>query len=124
MPTSKLPIPADPLGALAHLRENSIRSVVMVLKRSPTCPISHAAEAEWRNFLPSAPAPTLIAEIDVLAEKGLARGLTAALGVRHESPQVLVFANGDLVWHASHDAITEASLYAIGLESTRRLQGL
>lgn len=42
----------------------------------------------------------------MLAERALARGLTAELGLRHESPQVLWFAGGDCVWHASHGALT------------------
>ena len=44
--------------------------------------------------------------IDVIAEKALARGLTAGLGIRHESPQALVFRGGELSGHASHDTIT------------------
>lgn len=40
--------------------------------------------------------------VDVIGEKPLARGLTAELGVPHQSPQALVFLHGELRAHASH----------------------
>ncbi len=43
---------------------------------------------------------------DVIAQKLLARGLTAELGIRHESPQALVFQAGELSGHASHGTLT------------------
>lgn len=46
--------------------------------------------------------------VDVVAERTLARGLTAALGVQHESPQALVFVDGELVNHASHGVLVRA----------------
>ena len=36
--------------------------------------------------------------------------IVAELGVKHESPQLLLFNEGELVWHASHGAITEEAL--------------
>ena len=44
----------------------------------------------------------------MIAERPLARGLTAALDVQHESPQALVFVGGELVVHASHGALVRA----------------
>ena len=49
-----------------------------------------------------------LAVVDVLAERGLARGLTAALGITHESPQALLFEDGELLAHASHGVLTAA----------------
>lgn len=49
-----------------------------------------------------------LAVVDVLAERALARGLTAELGVRHDSPQALWFAGGELRAHDSHGALTGA----------------
>ena len=34
----------------------------------------------------------------------------AVVGVKHESPQAILFHNGEVVWHASHGAITVESL--------------
>ncbi len=119
MPTFSLA--PDARAALDQIREASDHAVVMVFKKSPTCPISHEAEAEWRRFLRTVPEPTLVAEIDVIAERALARGLVAELGIRHESPQVLVFARQDLTWHESHGEITEGSLRGHRDQAAHRL---
>jgi bacillithiol system protein YtxJ len=65
--------------------------------------VSHRAEAEfeaWRAALGEGDVET--ARVDVIDEKPLARGLTAELGVTHQSPQALVFRHGELHAHASH----------------------
>lgn len=49
-----------------------------------------------------------LARVDVLSDRALARGLTAELDVRHESPQALWFSAGELVAHESHGALTAA----------------
>jgi bacillithiol system protein YtxJ len=104
-------LPADPAAALALVQEASRSATVVVFKQSPICPISRHAEAEWDAYLagrgPDAP-PLCHARIDVIAERPLARGLTAALGIRHESPQALLFRAGALVWHDSHERLTLA----------------
>lgn len=46
--------------------------------------------------------------VDVIGERALARGLTAALDVQHESPQALVFSDGELVTHGSHGTLVRA----------------
>ena len=49
-----------------------------------------------------------IAEVDVIDQRPLARGLTAELSIEHESPQALWFAGGELVAHGDHGTLTEA----------------
>ena len=44
----------------------------------------------------------------MIAERELARGLTAELDVRHESPPALWYSAGELVAHDSHGALTAA----------------
>ncbi|MCP3915192.1 MAG: DUF2847 family protein [bacterium] len=98
----------DPKAALEQLAAASRTTPVVVFKRSPICPVSHRAEAQFGEWLESlaTDAEVAIARVDVIARKLLARGLTAELGVQHESPQVLWFAQGELAWHDSHDALT------------------
>lgn len=50
--------------------------------------------------------------IDVVDQRPLSQGVARRTGVRHESPQALLFTGGRCVWHASHGAITVASLSA------------
>ena len=101
MPVVALSLPEDPREALQVVTEQSRETPVLVFKKSPTCPISHHAESQFREWLTQA-AGIHFAEIDVIAERPLARGLTAELDITHQSPQALLFAAGELVWHDSH----------------------
>ena len=106
MPLERLSLPADPAQALEILKEASRRRPTLVFKKSPRCPVSFAAEAEWREFLAArAGADLAVAEIDVVHERALARGLTELLSIRHESPQALQFRDGELCWHDSHERL-------------------
>ena len=103
-------LPSDPAEALNALREASQARDVVVFKKSPICPVSHRAEFEFRAWIKDLDqdANVGIAEIDVIAEKPLARGLTAELDIEHESPQALWFSKGELSAHDSHSSLTKA----------------
>jgi bacillithiol system protein YtxJ len=110
-----LELGADPERALEAIRRASLERPVLVFKHSPICPVSLRARDELSGWLESGAAHAVtVVELDVLAERALARGLTAALGVRHESPQALWFADGELAWHGSHGALTAARFAELG----------
>jgi len=105
-----LALDPDPARALDAIREASREHPVLVFKKSPICPVSHRAEGQyvqWQASLTDAD-DVQVADIDVIAEKPLARGLTKELGIDHESPQALWFVKGELAWHGSHDELTLA----------------
>lgn len=108
MPVRTLSLDADPAAALAELRETSTEHPVLVFKKSPICAVSFAAEGQLEHWLATlGEADDLaLARVDVLAQKPLARGLTAELGIAHASPQALWFEGGELVWHGSHHLLT------------------
>ncbi len=110
----------DPGKAVEQLRKASRGRPVVVLKKSPICPISHAAEAEFAAWIEGDRGAREFewAVVDVIEERGLARGLTSALGVKHESPQALWFEGGELAWHASHSALTRER-FAAALAGTK-----
>ena len=84
---------------------------VLLFKHSTACPISAAAHGEYEAFCREQPdVPTAL--VDVIADRATARGIAERCGVRHESPQAILFANGRPIWHASHTAITRATLTA------------
>jgi bacillithiol system protein YtxJ len=70
-----------------------------------------AAREEYESFRRHNPdVPTMF--VDVIDDRAVARGLADLCGVRHESPQAIVFEQGKPVWNASHRAITRGSLEA------------
>ena len=43
--------------------------------------------------------------LNVVKTRGASDDITSTLGVRHESPQVILIDDGEAVWHASHGSI-------------------
>ena len=80
---------------------------VVLFKHSLTCPISARAYEQMAEFEGE------VALIEVQRARELSTEIENRLGVAHESPQVLVLRNGEVVWNASHfeitaDAVAEA----------------
>ena len=90
--------------ALDALLERSRVEPVVIFQHDPSCPISRMAYREVAGL------PIEAALVDVAHEHRLPRLLEERTGVRHESPQVLVFRDGQVVWSASHGAITRAAV--------------
>lgn len=95
----------------AYQRALATHPRVLLFKHSPTCPISAFAREhyeQWKQHHPDA--PTLF--VDVIGDRPVARGIAERCSVRHQSPQAILFEQGQPVWHASHDAITADALAA------------
>lgn len=81
----------------------------LLLKHSPTCPISGGVRIEVEGF--QADHPDLpVGMIDVIDSRPLSRSVEARTGIQHESPQALLLENGRVVWHENHWRITAARL--------------
>ena len=88
-----------------HLQELFALSLVVFLKHSLTCPASASAYEEVKSFVKTYPAVPVYV-IPVQTHRGAATYLAKHTGVRHESPQVLVFYRGRVSAVASHFEIT------------------
>lgn len=75
--------------------------LAVVYKHSPRCGISRGALIEVQQFAAGHLAVPVYL-LDVIAQRQLARHLAERLGVRHQSPQVILVRDGRAVWHASH----------------------
>lgn len=90
--------------------EAAVRAGTFLLfKHSPICPISTAAFERYERFLADH-AEVASGWLHVIRQRPISQAVAAATGVKHESPQALVYRDGAVTWHASHDAITESSL--------------
>lgn len=90
-----------------ELLSRSQERPVVVFKHSTTCPISAAAYEQMTNF------DGEVALVDVQSAREVSSAIEKKTGVPHESPQVLIFRNGEVIWNASHwkvkaDAVAEA----------------
>ncbi len=104
-------IPMEPTQVTgdADLETAFAAPVFLLFKHSLTCPTSAMGFAQYKAFLAEHP-DTPTAWIDVIGQRPLSLGVAERTGVIHESPQALVIRNGEVTWHASHGAITKASL--------------
>lgn len=94
-------ISIDTVVQFEQLLQDSHRAPVVIFKHSATCGTSAQAFDEVEDFLRATP-DARVHIVDVWGGRPLARHIAQALNVRHESPQLLVLANGQVVWHASH----------------------
>lgn len=100
-------------GVATWLRTAQGPRPYVVFKHSTTCPISAAAEREFRTWAASVgpDGPDLWA-VQVPRQSALSRRIAVDTGIAHQSPQVLFIRDGRVVWQASHRAITAGALRA------------
>ena len=77
-----------------------------VFKHSTTCPISASAYRRIAAYLEAegAAAPPMYL-VKVIESRPVSNEIATRLGVRHESPQVLLVHGGKAVWSASHGGV-------------------
>lgn len=81
---------------------------VVLLKHSIACPISARGQEQFVQ-LEGEDDPPLYAVV-VQYARDVSNYLAEQTGVRHETPQVLVLAGGEVTYHASHHSITADAL--------------
>ena len=97
-------VPLRSTTALSDLIERSHLEPTVLFQHDPYCPISRRAYNELAST------PVHAAVVDVAHDSYLSRTIEERTGVRHESPQVLVFRSGKVVWSASHFQIRGGAL--------------
>ena len=92
----------------AALREALGQERFLLFKHSRTCSISAAAFEEYADFRTQSDVAT--GWLDVSARRTLSQWVAESTGIRHQSPQAILFVRGQPVWNASHHAITGRAL--------------
>ena len=82
-------------------------SLAVLFKHSTRCPISMWAKVEFDTFAASYESEGKLYYLDVITYRDISNEIADKTGVAHQSPQVLVLKNGNVIWHASHWNITE-----------------
>ncbi len=81
----------------------------IVFKHSRSCPVSWAASTQVRRFQKANPAVPVFT-LTIQDDRALSREIEIRTGIPHESPQVIVFRNGEVVDSTSHEGVTEQNL--------------
>ncbi len=83
--------------------------LVVLFKHSPACGLSAIAYEEVKAFAAENP-DVPVRLVDVLGQRQLSNAIESSLRIRHESPQTIVFRDGEPVWHGSHRRVTKLLL--------------
>ena len=105
---SAMPLQRTSFASIEDIRRNA--GTTVLYKHSPTCSLCSWSIREVQQFAEQQGVDVHL--IDVFAHRPLAQAIEADLGVRHESPQVLIIEDGAVRWHASHRALTAKRLQA------------
>jgi bacillithiol system protein YtxJ len=89
----------------------SAETPIAIYKHSTTCPISAAAHRQVAQFLEQAgdSAPPVYM-VRVIESRPVSNEIAHRLGVRHQSPQLIVVTGGEAQHNMSHGSITGAAL--------------
>ena len=112
---------AAPLTHLATVAEldaalaGSASRPILIFKHSPTCGSSALAFEEIDEMVELIDAEALPVDLFVVgvqAARMVSNEIETRLRVRHESPQVLLISNGQVIWRASHFRVTATAMTA------------
>lgn len=96
----------DSSDVLESALNDAQSKVVVFFKHSTSCPVSAAAkrrlEMEWEKYN----ADQEVYYLDLLANRSLSNQIAEKSGVIHQSPQLIVLKNGEVVYHSSHLSIS------------------
>ncbi|MBZ9778341.1 bacillithiol system redox-active protein YtxJ [Psychroflexus sp. CAK8W] len=90
------------LDAVEKLSEEKL---VVIFKHSVTCGISNMVWHQFQNEIDFNNDDIEMLYLDLLAHRDVSNEITRRFQVLHQSPQILVIRDGEVLHHASHSAI-------------------
>ena len=85
---------------------------ILIYKHSLTCGSSGVAYEEVLDLAEASMLPGSTFLVRIQAAREVSRAIEERLGIRHESPQILLIVEGRGVWHASHFRVTASAISA------------
>ncbi|MFQ5709599.1 MAG: bacillithiol system redox-active protein YtxJ [bacterium] len=91
------------------LNEVLAQELAVVYKHSTRCPVSMSAFRQIKRFAEMNPEVSVYL-VNVIEQRHLSNLIAERLGIRHQSPQVIVLNHGRPVWQASHEGVQATAL--------------
>ena len=92
---------------LDEIIAESYSKTQVIFKHSTRCFISKTVKRKFEKNWSSEESPYLL---DLIANRDVSNMIANSLNVQHQSPQIIVIADGKVIHHASHDAIDATSV--------------
>jgi bacillithiol system protein YtxJ len=102
-----------PVHDVAHLERLIAESgsrPLLIFKHSYTCGVSAEALDELLDHLDTPDGTARYALIGIQTHREVSAAAATRLGVRHQSPQVILVRAGQVVWTASHFRVNAAEI--------------
>lgn len=94
------------LDQLELIKNNSTTKPVAIFKHSTRCSVSSMALSRLeRNWNSSKTGNLEMYFLDLIAYRPISNAIADKFNVKHESPQLLLIKNGEVIYHASHNEI-------------------
>ncbi|KAB1070190.1 bacillithiol system redox-active protein YtxJ [Tamlana haliotis] len=105
-------IPLVDVAQLDEIKEKSKTKTQVIFKHSTTCGISRMSMKQFVSAYGLTENDLDLYYLDLLSYREVSNETGYKFQVRHESPQLLVIKNGEVVAHESHGAISSIDLGA------------
>lgn len=100
----------EDINQLDNIMDLSKDKPVVIFKHSTSCGISRMVLNQFQNHADFDEDSVLLFYLDLLAHRDISNAISEKLGIQHQSPQMIILKQGQVVHHASHSAITPAAV--------------
>lgn len=90
---------------LKSIVEESYQTPVAIFKHSTTCGISHSAKSKLDSQFVKLSEDIKLYYLDLLSYRSVSNAVVRELGVMHQSPQIIILKDGEVIHTSSHYAI-------------------
>ncbi|MFK5959060.1 MAG: bacillithiol system redox-active protein YtxJ [Lutibacter sp.] len=109
-------VPLTEISQLTTLISQSSIKPILIFKHSTRCGVSRMALKSFEKSYDLNDSDLEMYFLDLLTYRNISNEISSQLNVHHQSPQVLVVKNGQLVYHDSH--------YQISLQKIKKVLDL
>lgn len=101
-----------------HAIEVSNEKPVVIFKHSTRCGISRMVLNQFQNNAEFDEEQVLLLYLDLLAHRAISDEISERFGIVHQSPQMIILKDENVVHHSSHSAIVPSAIDQILNKST------
>lgn len=74
----------------------------VIYKHSNRCAVSYLSRINLEKISPDIMKLVDLYRVDVIRDRPISKYISEKLKVRHESPQLIILKDGEVLWHGSH----------------------
>lgn len=95
---------------LDKIKSDSQERAQIIFKHSTRCGVSRMVKNQFLGTYDIEPTKADLYHLDLIAHRNISNKISEMFEVRHESPQLIVIKNGEVIEHRSHGDILDLDL--------------